>query len=645
LFTATLGYLCLLLALAAALYAIGCLGTGLVRGKDRLLERGRSTVALQTILTTLAAFVLLSALVSGDFSLKYVYDYSASDLSLAYRLSAFWAGNAGSLLLWALLISVLTAVIAHSGQEDDRRLKAAAAVVLLVNVVFFLVSMLLFANPFEVNPQAVADGRGLNPMLRNPWMVIHPVTLYLGYVTAAVPFALAMAALFLRDGSGSWIKKARSWAVLTWVFLSLGNLFGAQWAYVELGWGGYWAWDPVENASFLPWLTCSALLHSLLVQERQGRMRGWNLFLVVLTYWLTLYGTFLVRSGVLASVHAFPKSNLSYWFGFFMFAMLAAAAWLIWSRRRLHPQESQPAAAALSREAAFLYGNILLLAGALIIFIGTNLPIFTRILTAAERTVGQDWFNRTAGPILLAVILMLGICPLLAWKNITPSLLAKRMLPGLVLAGLGTGLLFYFGVQNIGALTGFAIVLFGLLNTLLQLAATLRPVGGDGAVRQSSRRRLGAYLAHLGLVLLTLGVVGDGFYSQEKIVTLQAGETVTLQSLAEYTIAFDGLEMRQEGANTVIYGDLGIEKDGRQLKTMRPEHIYYPSWQSPRNEVAILGGPLEDLYIVLAGWDDQGRQATFQIHVNPLISWLWTGGYLAVCGGLLALWPGAVRKP
>lgn len=633
-FTATFGFLLLILSLSAAIYSLFLNIVGVRGNKESSLEKARLGMAVTTSLITLASLVLFSALATDDFSLKYVYDYSTVDLPLAYKLSAFWAGNAGSLLLWALILAVLGAVIAFSHSIADREMTGIVSGVVLVNIIFFLVSMILFANPFDRMLAPVGEGRGLNPMLRNPWMVIHPVTLYLGYVGWVIPFAFAMGGLLLKREGADWIRLSRRWAVLSWLFLSLGNLFGAQWAYIELGWGGYWAWDPVENASFLPWLTGTAFLHSVMIQERKGMFKFWNIALVIITYWLTLYGTFLVRSGVLSSVHAFPKSNLSYWFGFFMFAMLLWALYLLASRRDLLKSENIMEAF-FSRETGFFLNNILLMCSGAIIFLGTNLPIFTGLLTGVKRAVGEDWFNRSAGPVLLAVILLMGICPLLPWNRPDLRRLIRQALLPAAAAAVSGVVLYLKGVTHPWALIGFSVVAFVLFTTLRELFRGIRQ-----GRKMGNYRRWGAYLVHLGVVLFALGAVGDAFYSVETVKTMRAGETFTIGKINDYKITFQGVRGREEGVNGIIYSDLLVEKNGRPAVTVTPEKIYYPNWESPRTEIAILGGPVEDLYIVLAGWGEQGKEGTFEIHINPLMNWLWIGGYVLMLGSILVLWPG-----
>ncbi|MGI6066524.1 MAG: heme lyase CcmF/NrfE family subunit [Bacillota bacterium] len=642
------GYFFLMLALASGVYALVFEIIYLTKKDEKTLFRAQGGVAILTFLVMLAALTLAFALVTSDFSLKYVTDYTDTGLPFIYKLSAFWAGNAGSLLLWAAVLALYTALVTFSGKNHDQGVSACVTVLLLINLIFFLSSMVFFANPFERNLVIPPEGRGLNPMLRNPWMIIHPVLLYLGYIGFAVPFAFAMAWLIAKRSNGAWIKLTRRWTVIAWLFLSLGNLFGAQWAYVELGWGGYWAWDPVENASFLPWLTGSAFLHSVMVQERRGQFKAWNIVLIIITYGLTLYGTFLVRSGILSSVHAFPKSNLGYWFGLFILAMLGFAFYLLFTRRNiLKSNHSQ--LLLISKETSFLLNNILLLGSVFIIFFGTNLPLFTGIFTGIKRGVGKDWFNSTAGPVLLAAVFLMGICLQLEWRKPGFPRKGKQILFTLAAALVFAAGLYLLGIRDYRGLIGFAIVFFVIINTLWEFVkGTIgqRRNTGEGFITAfrslvlHSRRRYGGYLVHLGLALFAMGVLGDSFYSTEMIKTVSAGDRISIKKINDYCITFQGVRGREEGNKGIIYADLKVEKNDRPSQTLRPEVIYYPNWENPRSEVAIAGGLVEDLYIILAGWDDGGKQGTFEIHVNPLMNWLWIGGYVLVLGTVLAILPG-----
>ena len=423
----------------------------------------------------------------------------------------------------------------------DQNLLGIVSGVILVNLIFFLVSMVLFANPFQPLPHALEDGRGLNPMLKS--LDGNPSGDHLsGLCGLGSPLCLCHGSFGAERGQpmDSPVPKLGCSKL---VFKFRKPLRG-QWAYIELGWGGYWAWDPVENASFLPWLTGTAFIHSVMIQERKGMFKFWNIALVILTYCLTLYGTFLVRSGILSSVHAFPKSNLSYWFGFFLLGMLIWAFYLLVRRRSLLKGERE-ITDFFSKETGFLLNNILLICGAVVIFLGTNLPIFTGILTGVKRVVGADWFNTSAGPVLLGVILLIGICSLLPWKKTGLKFIGRRFLLPLGAAVIMAVFLKLAGVSKYWSLVGFSVVLFVMLSTLVELGKSAWQWRKNG--KPGIRRRLGGYLVHLGIVLIAFGVVGDAFYSVETVKTIEAGETISLSNIYDYRITFQGVKGREEG--------------------------------------------------------------------------------------------------
>lgn len=648
------GFLALVIALIVSVYALFGFVLSITTGNKKFLASARGGVAAVLFSVTVASLVLINALMTSDFSFEYVYKYTTTDLAFFYKLSAFWAGNAGSLLLWAWILSIYTAVVTFSKKYQDENTITRVSAILLVNVIFFLTSMVLFGNPFEKNPVIPQEGNGLNPMLLNPGMVIHPVTLYLGYVGFAVPFAFAMASLMMNRTDDTWIKLTRRWTIFAWMFLSIGNLYGAKWAYVELGWGGFWAWDPVENASFMPWLTGSAFLHSIMVQERKKMLKIWNMALIIITYWLTLYGTFLVRSGIIASVHAFPKNNLSYWFGFFMLFMLFWAVYLVITRRNILQGENE-FGSYVSKESSFLLNNVILLGGAFAVFWGTNFPLTSQIFTGTKLTLSAPWYNAVVGPILLAMVLLMGICPLIAWQKTTLAYINKQFFIPLGATLMFAVLLYMGGIKEVWGMVGFSIAFFVILTTLMEFVkGTLvrRKMTGEGVITAlgslmtRNRRRYGGYLVHIGIFLITLGVLGESVYSVETLKNVKVGEKIEIEGrFNDYQLTFNGMEKRQEGKNDVYYADLEVMKNGKPAGIIRPEKIKYFYWPQPRTEVAIKSGPVDDLYVTLAGWNKFPDEATFKVNVNPLVYWMWMGGYILVFGAVFALWPGKGYKP
>lgn len=640
---ADLGRIALLLALVLTIYALGAYAAGIKTGRAALLNSGRDGVLAAGILTSAAALALFYLLATSDFSVRYVYEYTNRNLPLLYKLAAFWAGNAGSLLLWAWLLAVFTAVVNYTGRDGNISLPHVN-LILLANSCFFLLLLNFVANPFQTTPVPVQDGMGLNPLLQDQGMVIHPLTLYLGYVGLAVPFALAMASLLTGQAGGAWIRAARRWMLVAWMFLSLGNLFGAQWAYIELGWGGYWAWDPVENASFIPWLTATALLHSVVLEERQGMLKIWNMALVAVTYLLTIFGTYITRSGVLASVHAFGDTVLGRMFLAFLGVMLIFSLYLILTRLSLLRQ-GQEVENLLSREGSFLLNNLLLAGAAFAVLWGTVFPLISQLSRGAKLTLSPAFFNQVSGPILLTVLGLMGICPLLTrQKPALSRVAAKMILPGLVALVLGTAMHFLYPAPKIAATFAFCIAFFVLvviLREFLTAALACSRQGRGGIlplVRMVARdrRRWGGFIVHLGIVIMAFGIIGSNAYQVEVIRTVAAGEKI---AIGAYELTYNGLSQRTAGDRMIIYAELPVAHKGQEAGKLAPEKIYYAHWGQPSTEVAIRGSLQEDLYVILSSWEDGGRAATFKVAINPLMSLLWLGGYILVAGTVLAVWP------
>lgn len=641
---ADLGYLAVILACFLSGYAVLTLVLGQYLGRPRLLTAGRTAIWAVALLASVAGVSLIYLLVVGDFSILYVAQYTNRALPWFYKISALWAGNAGSLLLWAWVLSFYA--VATSAQAKPKPNETYALLVLAANTFFFFFLLAFVVNPFaRIDGPAPPDGQGLNPLLQNPGMIFHPLTLYLGYVGSAVPYAYAMAALATRRLDTSWIKATRRWMLVAWIFLTLGNLYGAQWAYVELGWGGYWGWDPVENASFIPWLTATAYLHSVMVQERRDMLKSWNVVLIAITYLLTIFGTFLVRSGILSSVHAFTETGVGPFLLVFLVIMLIWSLYLILTRL---PQLQQGGEMEtwLSREGGFLLTNLLLLGAAFVTFWGTVYPIITKALRGAEVTVGPEYFNRANGPILLAILLLMGICPLLTWRRSEAGGLAKGLRFPLAVALAVALLLVFFGPPpQARPLLSWAVAAFVLAAVAQEFYrgwTARRRSTGEGwftalwRLVAHNRRRYGGFIVHIGAALIAIGVVGSYFYPAKVTATVHKGETVTV---ADCTLTYRSWEARPGSDRTVVAARLDVAENGRFLATVEPQKVAYEHWPEWSTEVAILGGPLRDIYVILAGWDNYGEEATFEVHINPLVFWLWVGGYVLVLGTIIAIWP------
>lgn len=643
---ADVGKLSLLLAWAVAAYSLISYLLGLRLNHKLLLSSARGGILAVGFLTTVASLLLFYLLLIGDFSVQYVYAYTNKNLPVFYKLAAFWAGNAGSLLLWAWLLSIFAVIIVTTKKGSLHKLVPFVMLFLLVNVFFFLILLNVVANPFEKLNFTPEDGAGLNPLLQNPGMVIHPVTLYLGYVGFAIPFAWTMAALLTGKMDGEWFKTMRRWSLIAWLFLTLGNIYGAQWAYVELGWGGYWAWDPVENASLMPWLTGTALIHSLMIQERKGMLKIWNMGLVVVTYLLTIFGTFLTRSGILASVHAFGDNLLGSLFLGFLVFMLLLSLYIIFANRQLLREEAE-LESYLSRESSFLINNLLFAGITFAVFWGTMLPKFTELVRGVAVTVSPEFFNQVTGPLFLVMLALMALCPLITWRKASFSKLVENFRLPLALALVG-GVLVYLFTQHrdFPALLGYTVAFFAAFTTLreyFQGVKVRRQNTGESWVAAFSnlitrnKRRWGGYLAHLGVVLMAVGIIGSTIYQVEVTQTVSVGDTI---KIGDYVLTYQGLREVQEGDTTVVYAEMPVTYKGKNIGSVKPEKIFYTYWEQPSTEVALKSSLKEDLYVILSGWEEGGQVATFKVDINPLVNVLWLGGYVLTFGTIFALWPG-----
>ncbi|KJS88749.1 MAG: cytochrome C biogenesis protein [Peptococcaceae bacterium BICA1-8] len=639
---ADIGYLAILLSLMLSIYAIITSGIYLKKRNIKFFKSSNGAVYAMLLLSTLAVVSLSWLLFKGDFSVKYVYEYTSSDLSWFYRLTALWAGNDGSLLLWLWLLIIYTALVVKQNKIKDAT--PIAVIILLINSFFFLFVMAFLTNPFEKLVMAQLEGRGLNPMLQSPGMIIHPLATYLGYVGFAVPFAFSMAALFLNHSDDRWIKVTRGWTVIAWLFLTIGNLYGALWAYEELGWGGYWAWDPVENASFMPWLTGSAFLHSVMIQERKNMLKLWNIVLIIITYVLTLFGTYLVRSGILQSVHAFGSSALGKYFLAFTLAVLVASFALMLSRMNLLKGERE-FESLISKETSFLLNNLILLGMAFATFWGTVFPLISEAFTDNKITVSIPFFNTVNAPLGIILVLLMGICPLIAWRKANiKSIIENFTVPGVLSIILGF-ILYVNGVGKLYILLGFVVTFFAFSATVWDVIKGVRirkEITSESytisfiRLLLRNRRRYGGYIIHLGILMMVFGIIGSQGFAVVKQATLKVGDSVEIGS---YKINYDNLKQTRDGENAVVYAQLQVSKEDRNIGKMTPHKVFYPTQKQPSTEVAINSTWLEDLYIILAGWELDGT-ATFKILINPLVKWIWTGGYYIVVGTLFALWPG-----
>ncbi len=597
------------------------------------------------VLTSVGGAALIHAFVIGNFSVQYVAQNSNTLLPLLYKVTALWGGHEGSLYLWLWILTLYTLIVAWYGR---RRYPDHLPVILAVQgwlMVGFFGLILFLSNPFERVFPMPPDGRDLNPLLQDPGMAFHPPMLYLGYVGFSVPFAFAITALLTKWKSELWIGLIRRWALIAWGFLTAGIMLGGWWAYYELGWGGYWAWDPVENASFMPWLLGTALLHSITVQDRRRMLHTWNIFLVISTFSLSLLGTFLVRSGVLSSVHAFAVDpGRGAYILMFMVAVLSVSFGIFLARGR-YQQAEETIGSLLSREALFVWNNVLFTVACVVVMLGTLYPLALEALTGAKITVGAPYFNTVLVPIFLVVLLLMGIGPLVPWRKANVPRLARRLLiplaagvAGAVLVPLLAGPGHWSGPAAV-ALALFAATALGIdcARAVRQRRAQLGEPPGRAFVRTvfGNRRHYGGMVVHLGIVIIALGLVGSGLFRGERAVTMAPGDVLEIGS---ERLRFDGVR-RVLGPNyEAIQGRFILEASGRAVL---PERRRYPRQEAPTTETGIDSTPLRDVYVVLAEQNPDRRWAVHVYH-NPLVQFIWFGGGIMLAGLALGL---SVRRP
>ncbi len=640
-----LGRLALALALALALYSIGANVVGARRGRLDLIISARHALWAMCAMITVAVASLWVGLLRSDFSLEYVASYSSTTLPTVYKVTSLWGGQQGSLLFWTWLLSIFTALVAIQNLRRNPEIAPYALAVMAGVAVFFLGMLNFVTRPFDVLASVPLEGADLNPLLQNYWMAIHPPSLYTGYVSATVPFAFGAAALITGKLGDDWIRSTRRWAIFSWFFLTLGNLFGARWAYEVLGWGGYWAWDPVENAAFMPWLVITAYLHSVMIQERKDMLKVWNLVLVGLAFLLTLFGTFITRSGVISSVHSFTQSGLGpYFLTFLIVVAVSYTALLIWRVRMLR----SPAVfeSYLSREAAFLFNNLILVGIAFAVFWGTIFPILSEAVRGVKITVGPPFFNKVNGPLALALIFLMGVGPLIAWRKATRSNLV-RSFAAPAMAGMATGLILCFAgdIRRWYVLSAFSLAAFVLATVVAEFARGIdarRRLVGESPPRAlvnlvaKNNRRYGGYMIHVGVIAAFVGIVASSFFRTELKQSVHKGETF---SIGPYQMRYVGLDLSDTPHLTSAIARLDLFRNGRLIATMEPAKLFFKKPQQPATKVAIRSSPRSDLYVVLAGIDDASGLATFDIFLTPLVFWLWAGGLLMATGTVVVMWP------
>jgi cytochrome c-type biogenesis protein CcmF len=665
------GSFALLLALALSVYTLVMGGAalwrtrgvaaGLDRQGDKLGETARRAGISSFVACTCAAFALVWASFTNDYSVSYILHHTNRDLNTAYKFSALWSGQEGSLLLWAWLLSAYGFVL-RVRHKVDVRLTAFASTILAGVQVFFLMLLNFAAPPFAIQPGPVAtDGLGLNPLLQYPEMVIHPPMLYLGYVGFSVPFAFALGALMMRYPGEKWIHITRRWTMVTWLFLTCGICLGAHWAYSVLGWGGYWGWDPVENASLMPWLTGTAFLHSVMMQEKRGMMKSWNVWLIFSTFMLTILGTLLTRSGIVSSVHAFAESNIGNWFYAFILIVFAVCLFTFF-RQRDHLKSENRLESLVSRESSFLFNNLILLAACFTVLWGTLFPILSEYVQGTKVTMGAPFYNRVELPIGLFLLFLTGIGPLLAWRSTSlRSIRRNFILPGVAM-GVALVVLLAVGVRPWAAGDDwqgelFSLVTFTLAAGVITAIAAEFLRGASVVATQTGKnlfastlvlvrrntRRYGGYIVHFGIVVMFIGIAG-GAFNQAHEQEMGSGDTV---KLGPYRLVCQTYTQDSKPEFDTEYALLDVYRGAKKITQLAPEkRIYFPNTDhaQPSTMVALHSTLASDLYVIYEGRNPDTDKPIIKVFLNPLMNWIWIGVLIVVAGTFLALVPNMMRS-
>ncbi|UCH61806.1 MAG: heme lyase CcmF/NrfE family subunit [Fidelibacterota bacterium] len=624
----------------------------LVSGFINLVKRdlrfslvSRRGLMVSAFLILVATLALVHQLMASNFSLEYVARYSSAATPTMYKFAGLWAGMEGSLLFWLTILGIYVLLIGYLNRRRNLSLMLVVNLVFATVMLFFLIVTNFFENPFTLLPPGASSrGMGLNPLLQHPVMLIHPPILYLGYVGFVVPFAYAIAALVTRHMDANWIRLTRRWSLLPWMFLGIGIVLGGIWAYAELGWGGYWAWDPVENASILPWLTGTAYIHSVRIQEKKNMLRLWNVILIMSTFILTIFGTYLTRSGILSSVHAFAASELGIWFfGFVLLIILSCTILVILRKDELTSQNRLESFT--SRESGFLFNNMIFVALTLAVLWGTMFPILSEAVRGMKITMGSPYFNRTTVPIGLLLLLMVGIGPLLAWRRTSLGTLKRNLTIPVATAIVATAGGMLLGLRQIYPLLSLGLVAFvfaGIINELFRGIRARRRISGESTLTafrnmvDRNRSRYGGAIVHLGVLFMFVGFTGKAF-STEQELALKPGENTYLKG---YVFKLDRYYEVERTNHRAWIVDLSVSRNDRPVTILRPERrIYIEQDSQVQSEVAIHSRPLQDLYAIAGGIGGENNSVALKIMINPLVQMVWLGSIIIVVGTLVAIWP------
>mgnify|MGYP001147812055 CR=1 FL=1 len=662
---ANLGFGTLVITFLVSLYGIFAAIYGARKNSLNWVESARKAMLLTFPLLTLTALFLVILLVNKQYEVQYVYNVTSNSMPLYLKVTALWGGQSGSLLFWGWTLSAFASAVTLRKWDRDREFLPWVIVVSLVTLAFFVALNVFIENPFirfwetPTGGQMVAmfapqgseilqpvDGRGLNPLLRHPGMIIHPPMLYLGFVSFVIPYAFAIAALVTGRSDDRWIRMTRRWTLVAWLFLSLGLVLGSRWAYDVLGWGGYWGWDPVEISAFMPWLSGTAFLHSVMIQEKRGLFKRWNMVLIIMTYSLVIFGTFLTRSGVLSSVHAFAQSAIGpLFFGFIGFTFIISLGLLLHRWNSLRSEGVMHSV--LSREALFLLNNLFFILILLICLLGVIYPLISELLTGQKVTFGPPWYEQNTGPLFAVLLVLMGIAPLSAWGHSTKKTLGRAIWKPLAGASVVLAAVIAGGVRHWAALIAFFLCAFVLIIILYEFYRAVRtrvnyshenPITALVFLMGRNRRRYGGFIIHIGVVLMALGIVGIEMFQTETQATILPGETIELQG---YTLTLNKLDLfdTADGRN-VARASMSVSKNGKDLGELFPRRDYYYDAQQGMTIPGLRSTMEDDLYVILVDWQPiSSSGVTFKVYHNPLVNWLWVGAFVFILGTMVAAWP------
>ena len=646
---ADLGAISLWIALALTAYSTVGSVAGKLRLSPALVESAQSAMYAAGLALMVATLSLVVSFISRDFEIAYVAAHS--DLAMANKFTwvAFYAGNEGSLLYIATILSIMSAVAVWRAPEKFKDALPYTTAILMLTLTFFVAVMAVMANPFDKLPFVPLDGDGINPLLTHFGMFFHPPALMAGLIGITVPFAFAIGSLLAGKTGDEWVDAGRVWGMVSWVLLAGGLLLGSWWAYTILGWGGFWFWDPVENAAFMPWLGITAFIHSIMVQKRRGMFRMWNIVLINVAFGLALYGMFMNRGGSVPSVHSFGASQLGWIFLLFLaVGVIVPFAIFIWRYPLL--KSVQNLDSMLSREAAFLVNNMLLLAIAFVTLWGTVYPLLSRLTNDEEITVARPFYDQVNGPLMLGLVFLMGVGPLIPWRKAGMASLRRSLLPPVVGGLLTVGILAALGLHKDYALIAFGLATFvttGILMEWFRGTRSRRRNSGENyvtafcALIAANRPRYGGYIVHLSVVMVTLGIVGTSFFGVQRDVVLSIGESTTIN---DYELVYLGTVEVPKSNRTEFTSTVQVFRDGELLDTLRTKRAFYPSFNMAATAAAIRSTPVEDLYVVPSENLPDGSVG-FRVLVNPLIWWMWVAGPVMVLGTVIALWPQKIRAP